>query len=89
MSRAAAATASSIDLARVPVAARASARAGGGWYSAFWFCTSFGTSSSTGPGRPSCAIATASRTCRASSEMSWTRWLYLVIGSVSPMMSVS
>ena len=64
-------------------------RASGGVYAAFWFCTSFGMSSSTGPGRPSWAIATASRTISASSDTSCTRWLYFVIGSVRPMMSVS
>ena len=58
-------------------------------YSSFWFCTSFGTSSSTGPGRPSRATANASRTASASSSTSSTRRLCLVIGWVMPMMSVS
>jgi len=46
---------------------------GPGVYAVFWFCTSFGTSINTGPGRPSWATASASRTTSASSATSCTR----------------
>ena len=51
--------------------------------------TSFGMSTSTGPGRPVRAMWKASRIVSASSFASLTRKLCLVIGIVMPVMSAS
>ena len=52
-------------------------------------CTLLGISTSTGPGLPSCAKANALRSACSSSSLLRTSMLYLVIGIVTPTISIS
>ena len=52
-------------------------------------CTLLGISTSTGPGLPSCAKANALRNAGSSSSLLRTSMLYLVIGIVTPTISIS
>ena len=62
---------------------------GAGVYSYMAFCTSFGMSTKTGPGRPDFAIWKAVRTVSARSSIRFTKKLCLVIGMVLSVMSTS
>ena len=59
------------------------------WYSIMAFCTSFGTSISTGSGRPLLAIWKARCMVCSSSSGLFTRKFCFVIGIVMPQMSTS